>query len=132
MEEGALALLQQRAIQYKTNICCYFTKVLSDVSGRGGHQRSPPLSLPENKKTCPSSPRGPAPSSCPRDKCRGVRKESGGRKASHALLIKVGSSGEEEGAGRSAAGFGGLNCFKSQYHKFMNSYIFFFCYELNY
>lgn len=89
--------------------------------GSGRPSKIPAALPPRKQKTCPSSPRGPALSSCPRDKCRGVRKESGGRKASHALLIKVGSSGEGEGARRSAAGFGGLNCFKSQYHKFMNS-----------
>lgn len=28
----ALLLLKQRAIQYKTNICCYFSKLESDVA----------------------------------------------------------------------------------------------------
>lgn len=29
---GALLLFKRRAIQYKTNICCYFSKLESDVA----------------------------------------------------------------------------------------------------
>lgn len=78
----ALLLLKQRAIQYKTNICCYFSKLKSDVAAgffffffffkvlqekRGIKGKSLKTKLFSLHRSCPES--GPV------DKYRGVKRK---------------------------------------------------------